>query len=93
MRVSVLIQPLSEDDRVSLVYAVPGNESKIFCVVMADRRGYKFACGIETGADELAISDTIVNFLNSKFMFLLMLDQAQTIKTTDGCIGRSLGQV
>lgn len=92
-QVSAVIEPSSEEGPVSSIYAVPGNASYRLSMLTANLRGYKFACHIDSGVDELAISDTIVNFLNSKFIFLSILNQAQTFKTVYGRTVRSPIQV
>lgn len=62
-------------------------------IVMADLRGHKFSCRIDSCADEYAILDTIGNFQNSKSIISPTLKQSQTFKTVDRCTVRSSGQV
>ncbi len=39
-------------------------------VILAELNGYRFACRIDSGADAVAISDTILKYLGDKGFFL-----------------------
>ena len=64
-------------------------------VVMAELSGYKFACRIDSGADEVAVSDTIIQFLGDQEISLptIHLRTPKTFKAVDGHIFKSPGTV
>ena len=64
-------------------------------VVLAELHGYKFACRIDSGADEVVISDTIIKFLGDRGIYLPTLHKTQTssFQAVDGHTIPSQGQV
>ncbi len=62
---------------------------------MANIHGHNFACRIDSGADDVAISDTIVKFLgdNGHFLPTLLPTNGRSFKAVDGHAIQSLGQV
>ncbi|CAN8068627.1 unnamed protein product [Agarophyton chilense] len=69
--------------------------SAVPALVMAELSGFKFACRIDSGADEVAVSDTIIQFLGDEGTFLptLQLSKAKTFKAVDRHTFKSPGMV
>jgi len=72
-----------------------GGSSAKPALVLAELSGYKFACRIDSGADEVAVSDTIIQFLGDKEILLpsIHLSKAKSFKAVDGHSFKSSGMV
>lgn len=89
-RVSALTKPSEELQTSNTVSTASESASNgHFSVVVAEIRGYLFACRIDSRAEELVIPDTIVAFLKHKSVFIPMLSQPRTLKTVDKCLVQS----
>lgn len=62
-------------------------------VVMADLCYHVFACRIDSGEDELGISDSLIRFLYVKSVFLPTRNKPRTFKAVDGRILNSPGEL
>lgn len=64
-------------------------------LVMAEVSGFKCSCLIDSGADEVPVSDTIIQFLGDKgtFLWTMQLRKAKTFKAVDGTSLKSPGMV
>lgn len=60
---------------------------------MAELCGHVFACRIDSGANELVISSSIINFLHEKSVFLPTRNEQRTFKVVDSRDLRSPGKV
>ncbi|CAN8067564.1 unnamed protein product [Agarophyton chilense] len=69
--------------------------STIPALVVAKLSGFKFAYRVDSGADEVAVSDTIIQFPGDKGTFLptLQLSKAKTFKAVDVHTFKSPGMV
>ncbi len=84
-------RPPLQGVHLSLLSAYTTGERRI----LADIHGHNFACRIDSGADDVAISATIVKFLGDNFHFLptLLPTDGRSLKAVDGHAIQSLGQV
>ena len=64
-------------------------------LVLAEIHGYIFACRNDSGADDVAVSDIITQFLGDKGIFLptMQLSEQKTFKAVDGHLFKSAGKV
>lgn len=92
-KVSAVVKPsqseVSTSEKVSPI--CPTNPA----VVLADLHGHKFACRIDSGADQLVVSDTIVKFLGDKNHFIptVLLTKPHRMLSVDGSPVNVQGQV
>ena len=70
------------------------SNSSSSAVISAEVGGFKFACRIDSGADENGVSDTIVNFLGDKGIFLptRLLSEPKKLTAVDGHVVLSRGK-
>lgn len=60
---------------------------------MAALCGHMFPCSIDSGAEDVVISDSVINLLHGKSAFLPTRNESRTLRAVNGHVVSSPGEV